>query len=232
MRHEDFRAHFHELVDGGLSEAQRRELEAHADACSDCGRELRALREIVAAAQALPRSIEPPRDLWPGIETAIGRAAPVHARVQRAPHGWRGWFATPAVPRWAAAGAMALLVIAIFSLGRDLDRNRSAAPDGGASNSTAPFPAAVSGLELQCRGAGQLLQASLRLPVGPGTRAAATSLADGLISGLSILDRSIDETRQALAADPDNPALQRMLTARYQQKLALLHAALLRVETT
>ncbi len=72
----------------------------------------------------------------------------------------------------------------------------------------------------------------MRFPAGTPTREAAESLAPGLAAGLTILDRSIDEMRVALAADPGNLDLQCSLAARYQQKLAVLQSALMRVEAT
>jgi len=212
--------------------AQRLELEAHRRrVCRLWARAQCATRDR-RRAQALPRSIEPPRDLWPGIETAIGRAAPVQARVQRAP---------PRVARLVRnAGGAAVGGGRSHGVARDrhlLARTRPGSQPERCSR--------WRGLELDRALPRRRLGARAPVPrggsaapglspaaVGPGTRAAATSLADGLISGCrSSIDRST-KTRQALAADPDNPALQRMLTARYQQKLALLHAALLRVETT
>jgi hypothetical protein len=80
-------------------------------------------------------------------------------------------------------------------------------------------------------GAGKSLDASLQRDGGTAAIAAAAASAADVSAALVILDRSIDETRAALERVPGDPVLERMLTARYQQKLALLHAALLRVES-
>jgi hypothetical protein len=87
------------------------------------------------------------------------------------------------------------------------------------------FAAALTGLDLECMGVGKLLQAALRASEDP----AAANVASSLAAGLSEVERSIAETRAALAGDPGNPALMRMLAARYQKKLAILHDALQRV---
>jgi len=57
-------------------------------------------RELLEAAGRLPKSIEPPRDLWPGIEGRIGRRL---RRLRR----WRRWYWMPLA---AAAALVAVLV--------------------------------------------------------------------------------------------------------------------------
>jgi hypothetical protein len=126
-------------------------------------------------------------------------------------------------PRWALAAGIAIAGATCIGLG--LRRDARLAPPLATVEDA--FPAVVSGLALQCSGAGKSLQASL----AAGAPAASEAAAD-VSAGLAILDRSIDEMRAALASAPHDPALERMLAARYQQKLAVLHAALLRVEST
>ena len=55
------------------------EVEAHLAACAACREGARKLRQVLAHATALPGSVAPPRDLWPGIESRIAR-----------PSGWSG----------------------------------------------------------------------------------------------------------------------------------------------
>ena len=52
-------------------------------------------RELLEAAGRLPKSIEPPRDLWPGIEARLGRR-------------WRRWY-------WAPLAAAAALVVVLVA---------------------------------------------------------------------------------------------------------------------
>lgn len=58
-------------------------------------------RELQNAVNQLPKSIEPPRDLWPGIEARIGRGR-AHGRLA-----WRAWYWVPL----AAAAALAAVML-------------------------------------------------------------------------------------------------------------------------
>jgi hypothetical protein len=208
MRHADAAARIDAF--DALSPAERLELERHAAECAECGAALAALRSILEGARTLPCAMPPARDLWPALAASL-QDAPPQPRTAAAAR----------VPRWAIAAAVVAVGATCIGLGMRRDARRPA-PFVASDDA---FPAVVSGLALQCLGAGKSLQASL---AGGVPAAAATDLS----AGLAILDRSIDETRAALASAPHDPGLERMLAARYQQKLALLHAALLRVEST
>lgn len=60
-------------VDGALDGAAREAAERHLAGCAACRRDVERLRALVTNAAALPRSIEPERDLWPGIAPRLGR---------------------------------------------------------------------------------------------------------------------------------------------------------------
>lgn len=59
------------FVDGTLPVAERAEVERHLVACAACRAEIEELRALLRNAGALPKRIEPPRDLWAGIESRI-----------------------------------------------------------------------------------------------------------------------------------------------------------------
>ena len=59
-------------LDGALSDAAAREVESHLATCEACRARERQLRQLLAHAAALPRSVAPPRDLWPEIAERIG----------------------------------------------------------------------------------------------------------------------------------------------------------------
>ncbi len=63
----------HGYAEGALDAAARRAAEAHLAACAACRNDAAALGALVAGARALPRAIEPERDLWEGIEERIRR---------------------------------------------------------------------------------------------------------------------------------------------------------------
>ncbi len=87
-----------EYVDDTLTAHDRASVEAHLADCAPCRAAVAELRSLSAAAASLPRSIEPGRDLWAGVETRIAQRATWN--VQRF--------------RWGAAlAAAAVLVIAL-----------------------------------------------------------------------------------------------------------------------
>lgn len=224
MNHDDVRAQVEAYTDETLPPDARHEIERHARDCADCASLLAAAAALRDATRGLRRDVEPRRDLWPALEAELRRRSrPKVVETRRAAPrpAWR-WFGA------LAAGLAAIAVSMLwFETGRDpgADSNRLRAGAEG-------LPGTVEGLERECMGAGRSLQASLQL--SPGTLAPdrAAAWTPGLSAGMAILDQSIDETRTALQSQPGDPALQRMLAARYQQKLALLNAALIGVEKT
>jgi anti-sigma factor RsiW len=220
MNHEAFSAKLEAYVDGELPPVEEREFEAHARDCAACVSALAAADQLVERTRALRREIQPSRDLWPEVRAGLGGARPrvVLSSVPR--RRGRGWRRRVRIGTAAAAAAAAAAYLAT----RGPHEGSATSPRGDA------FALVLSGLEQECMGAGKSLQASLRVESSAPAQTAAWTA--GVASGVSILDLSIDETRAALAAQPGDPELQRLLAERYRQKLALLQTALLRVEHT
>ncbi|MBD3162561.1 MAG: hypothetical protein GF346_09375 [Candidatus Eisenbacteria bacterium] len=156
----------------------------------------------------LPRSIDPPRDLWPGIEARI-RVRPAAEPPRR-----KGF----PFPTWAWTGLAAAAVLILLWIG--MTGRETGRPE--APVMRAPIPATVRALETQCMGAGKSLQAALQ---GRESRTGGV-YAVGVQRDLHLLDEAIEQTREALAEHPRDAALLRMLTNRYQKKLTLLQHAL------
>ncbi len=100
-----------------LSDALPEELRAHADACADCGRRLRALEEIYGGE---PARVETPSGLSTRVmnriraEESTRRARPrVHGRGPAAPRAIPAWAQSwsPALGHATAAAAMLVLVL-------------------------------------------------------------------------------------------------------------------------
>ena len=139
----------------------------------------------------LPREIDPPRDLWPGIADGMSRR--------------------PATPRrsWVAGSALAASVVLALGLAWRL----MPAPDA------APSPDLTAQLvQREAAGMTAEYQAALRQFEG-------APLADTLAPDLRTLDRSADQIRSALAADPDSVALLQQLRRTYSRRLALTQRA-------
>ena len=144
----------------------------------------------------LPRSIDPPHDLWPAIEARID-APPARRRI-----------------RFAVLAAAAIIIIAAAS------SLATAWMLGGADQ---PHPAAIAGgaretAYLQATAALAQELAVRRDQLSPETVAV-------LDRNLEIIDRAIAESRAALAADPANVDLAELLWASYQRKVSFLEQA-------
>ncbi|HEU5218847.1 MAG TPA: zf-HC2 domain-containing protein [Gemmatimonadales bacterium] len=196
----ELRDRFDAYVDGRLSDSEAAALEAHLQGCTACHDALTHLDGAIGAAGALPRSVTPPSDLWPGIERRLESRRPFRRRV--------------AVPGWQLAAA-AVLLVAVSSAGTALLlRQRPAEPAG-------EVVANVSALESQYSAASAELSQALeqaRARLSPATVAT-------IERSLRIIDAALAESREALARDPGNPALGRLVVAAWQQKVDLLRRA-------
>ncbi len=106
-----------DYLDGALPPDERQAIDAHLQTCAACRAEKEALASVMTAVDTLPRSIDPPRDLWPEIEARLkaslldDAAADLerrkNGRMDRAP-ARRRRFRT----RHAAALAASVLIVA------------------------------------------------------------------------------------------------------------------------
>jgi hypothetical protein len=161
------------------------------------------LREVVAAARRLPRSVPPPPAVWAGIDLALDRHA-VRGRIRR----------VVSIRPLILAVAAAILVLLTASVTAVVVR-RSAGP---------PAPLAVqagdptSAVEAEFRTAVRELEdvlAERRGELSPGALAVVEQ-------SLRVIDAAILEARAAFAEDHDNPALAAVLWNSYRNKVDLL----------
>lgn len=184
-------------VAGTLPRGDHETVERHLAGCADCRADVEAARALARPLAALPRTIEPPRDLWPRIERRIA-PAPVRSRLL------------------AVAAAITLVAgssTATWLVMRDGDTGPVAAVDtttGGARLFEARYVE-------QARTLADLLERE-RTRLAPETVVV-------LERNLAIIDAAIAESRAALAADPSNAELETLLRAGHEQKVALLEQA-------
>jgi hypothetical protein len=197
---------------------------------------LRKLRDDVAA---LPRSIEPPADAWTNIRSAIeaeqkpdigapgGEDPPAVTGSKRSYLASRVWWQRPSFLAAAAlllvAGSSAVTAVALRS---SRDQNASVGTSQVAGRS--PEPTASSGgpaslaqftvVESDYLRAVNDLTATLDSEHGSLSPETIAKLRESL----KIIDAAILEARNALAADPANRTLIRMLSTSYEQKVDLL----------
>ena len=239
MSHEKFEHWLDDYVDGTLPSADRAELEAHIATCTDCTVQVARLRTLLEAARQLPPTVAPARDLWPGLRerlpadeiTVLPGATPADAALRGRRHPWHPAF------RLAAAAVVVLLAASVWLTQRTDRRPRSIDVVRGPQRETVSrppsatsvsgvLPAVVAAFERECMGAGKTLQASVEGRGNPADEAMLQTVA----AGIEVLDQSIAETRAALESNADDVALMKLLTVRYQQKLALLQGAIAIVE--
>jgi anti-sigma factor RsiW len=223
MEHRDIRERLNDYAGNALSDGERTAVEDHLKDCADCRNEAAALRTLLDAAAALPRSLEPERDLWPGVKSRLAPAV-------RSRPGWTRFV------RWeglAAAAALAVIVTATLLVTHREPRTveegpvttEPAVPFAVLDNAGRPQSATVArmiwALEEESLGAGKVLVAALRARPEALTDQGLTAIDEGLRT----LDQAIDESAQALRADPENPRLVRQLTGYYRQRLSILRRA-------
>jgi hypothetical protein len=177
--------------------------------------------ELRAEVEALPREIEPPHDLWPGIAARLQESSRP-SRTEPAAPGRRSWVRDRVRnPVWLAAAAVVLVMLASGVTALAL---RGGAPAPVAVTPAAhPSPglAAFHGSDGQYRAAIEQLQADFEARRGRLSPATVATIE----KNLKIIDQAIAESRAALAADPNNAELPLMLSDIYQTKLDLLQRA-------
>jgi anti-sigma factor RsiW len=200
-------------VDGELPAEAAAQVEAHLASCPLCQERGRRLRQLLAHAAALPRSVAPQRDLWPGIAREVERE-----------RSWRwasvGW--SPAV--LAAAATVLVGLAAVFWSGHTPARVRTVeiptpTPEarlvaGTAGVSDPVLAAAERDYEAAANALLQALQQH-RARLQPEDLAAVQA-------NLNVIDRALAEVRQALVRSPENRELGRMLVSTHRKKVEVL----------
>jgi len=118
-----------DYIDDALTPAEREVVDAHLQTCQVCRAEHAALTAVMTAVDALPRSIEPPHDLWPEIaarldaprrvEAAAKPTLPANGRADRSPVHLRSRRGRIRLPHALAIGlALVTVVGALWLLPR------------------------------------------------------------------------------------------------------------------
>lgn len=204
-----------EWAEGGLSEFERAAVARHLEGCAPCRAEGERLAGLIADLAALPREVLPPRDLLPGIRRRIDAAGSAGS-----PGGRRGSM----TGRRLALAASVTLVVVTAAATALIVRQKEAAPVAGRDRpaATAPGPAAeLRAVTAEYDRAVEALAAELEARRGELDPATVRIVEENL----ALVDRAIREARAALAADPADDVLQRLVVASYEQKIDLLRRA-------
>jgi hypothetical protein len=169
----------------------------------------------------LPVAIEPPRDLWPGIEARLKAPGVTVAAVSPRPAGAR-----LAQLRWLAAAAMVASVAVGVWIGREvlpLSGGAATAPQSAASTASPASPEAaalnasyVSDPRYQRQRTELLktLQARIEAMPPPARLKVTASLAT--------IEHAKEDLERALGKDPSNALLQELLINTYQDEMRAL----------
>lgn len=101
-------------IDGQLSAEAARRIESHLARCGECRKEFDELTSLVKKAGALPKSIQPSRDLWKGIESRLSQPAAAGAVLEFRERERR---TLPPLASWVRYGSAIAAVILIAVLG-------------------------------------------------------------------------------------------------------------------
>jgi anti-sigma-K factor RskA len=216
MTHEVIRHLLDDYVTGELTEDARGPVADHIAACAICSAEVESLKEILARAADLPKSIEPPLEAWPNIRAAIERdKEAVATRHGRSEDIWRR--------PYVLAAALVLAVVlssggtALYFNSRSADSSRAAASNTGNSATPATLVAFTIEENTYLRNVAVLqdILDQQEASLAPETVAQ-------LKASLRTIDEAILEARIALARDPANKMLIDMLSGTYRQKMDLM----------
>lgn len=217
MTHEVIRHLLDDYVTGELTEDARGPVTDHIAACEICRAEVESLKEILARAAELPKSVDPPAGAWLNIRAAIERdksaIATEHTRSERF---WRR-------PYILAAAVVLVAVLssggtALYMNSRDHDAGSAlAATDQGSESTPATLAAFTIEENTYLRNV-----ATLQEVLDQQEASLAPETVAQLKASLRTIDEAILEARNALARDPANKMLIEMLSGTYRQKVDLL----------
>ncbi len=230
-----------DYLEGLVTEDVARTVDVHLAACEECSGRLEALTLLLSELAGLPDEATPTRDLWSGVRAGIG-AGLGHGEVESqeavvdeeiAIPIWRGRSAGTRRFSFSAAQLVAASVVWTLLSGGTVWMALTAGPDQDSGPATDIPPVVVAGGE-----SGSILpamqaatteyeQAIARLEsiLEQGRDRLHPQTVATIEASLGIIDQAIGEARRALADDPNNPALNRLLIKHEQSKLRVLRQA-------
>lgn len=219
MNEQDMERRLNDYVDGLLSQEEARAVERELEANPELRKAEAELRSLLATARRLPKSIEPDRDLWEGIEKRLqpkwSQARPRSIPIRLIP-----------ILRWAlpVAAVATVLVVSGLSLRPGL-RPEPVPP--------ADWIYRGEGLEVELISAElekveadhQSTVAMLRQALDESKESLSPETVQVIEENLEIIEQATEEIRAALREDPGNERLFHSLVATYNKEMDLLQQA-------
>ena len=202
----------HGVADGTIAVDRAQPARAHLRECAACADDVARLEELIMRARQTAEPTTELAELWPGIRSRIESAKIV--RLANEPAASRRRMPRRAA---AAAGLAAALAVAAWLGSRSEFRGAEVAPTGARGDTTA----ATSFVDDSVRAYKEQAQVLVdRLEL---TRAMLQPDAAAAIDkDLAVIDSAIVELQTAIARDPRNRALQRLLATSYREKVEVL----------
>ena len=222
MKHEHVTDRLSQYLDDSLDAAGRARVEQHLGECAACLGVLRDLEAVVAAAADLG-PIEPPRDLWAGVQMGMERVGdPLRVESgasQLRPPPRR----MVSIPKAVAAAVLVSIVSAgsAWWVAARTSAGSTPASVAEVADSSGPFLLVSDVVPEELSQELRLLEATLQRSAEefePNTRRI-------LERNLAIIDRAIRESLEALAAEPSDPFLEDHLEAQLRRKVRVLRNA-------
>lgn len=172
--------------------------------------------ELMLAARRLPAGIAPPRDLWPAIAAAIENPQQREAKSGRSPFGWNRVVAQAAAVLLLVGGSSGITWLAMQQETQPLATEPQAQPlqfEPVAGSFGSQYHLGPDFMNARNDLAASLEEELARL--SPETRAEVEN-------NLEAIRAAIVEINLALAKEPDNALLQRLLMNAYRDELAVM----------
>jgi anti-sigma factor RsiW len=200
-----------EFLDDRLSPADLTAVRTHIVECVACREEIEAVRDLRDRASQLPRSFEPPHDLWPQIAARVSQEKIVRHRFGR--------------QFLLAAAAVVLLVgsvVTAYLVGRNQASLIASTPSAVETGPSQILLASFQELGVHDYAAtrNELLEA---LEIRRGDLSPETL--EMLKTNLEIIDEAMGKIAEALGENPDNEFLMKQLAAAYRRQINLLERA-------
>ena len=211
MKCSDFTSRIDEYLDGHLRLDDEEALRNHLTKCPACAEEVDAVEDLRRRAARLPRSLDPPQDLWPEIATRIAAE-----RVVRGRFGRRALMAAAAVALIAGSVVTAYLV-GRSHVGTTVENRQIIEND----------PSEIVLASFQELGVADYLVTRSRLFGALEVRSEDLSpeTLEVLKANLKVIDDAMEKIAEALSEEPDNEFLMKQLAAAYRRQINLLETA-------
>jgi len=202
---------FDDYLDGLLEAAEAEDLRIHLAGCSTCAGEFESIRGLRGKAAALPSSLEPSHDLWPGIAARISGPKVV-----------RGRFVRRALLAAAAALVVVSAVVTAYFIGRSQAVMNVEVPEVAEGGPSEVLLASFEGLGVDNF---QATRSELLKALEARSHELSPETMDMVMENLLLIEQAMDRIAEALGEDPENEFLMKQLAGAYRRQIGLLQRA-------